>query len=376
MKLIRIGELIELNNEKNISGKLTKTDVVGMTITKEIIPTKANLNNSDLNKFIIIRPNDFVYNPRTHGKRIGLGFNDTNKSFLISWNNISFRVKKTKLEEINPIFLFMWFNRNEWDRNATFNSWGSSTEVFSWEEMCDMKIPLPNIKIQNKYVSIYKAMQDNLKVYQSKLNDLEITYTGYIEDLRKKYESKKINKYIELVTDSNTNLQYKLNDVMGISNEKIIIPTKANASKNDLSKFTIIKPNDFIYNPRNGVAIGLNRTKNNYIISWNNTAFRIKNEYTDKLNPRYLMMFFKRKEWNRRVRFDSWGSSTEIYSFSDLGETKVPIPSMEIQESVSNILDIYYKRKEYIEKVISIINKICPILVKGAIQEGEKEKNE
>lgn len=376
MELIRLGDYIQPVDSRNIDEKYDKSFVRGISTKKEFIETKANLNGVSLKGYKVVQQECFAYVSDTsrRGDKMSLAYNDSKSIILVSSISTVFKIINKNV--INPLFLYMFFKRSEFDRYARFNSWGSARETFDWNDFCDIKIELPSIEIQNKYVSIYKAMQDNLKVYQSKLNDLEITYTGYIEDLRKKYESKKINKYIELVTDSNTNLQYKLNDVMGISNEKIIIPTKANASKNDLSKFTIIKPNDFIYNPRNGVAIGLNRTKNNYIISWNNTAFRIKNEYTDKLNPRYLMMFFKRKEWNRRVRFDSWGSSTEIYSFSDLGETKVPIPSMEIQESVSNILDIYYKRKEYIEKVISIINKICPILVKGAIQEGEKEKNE
>jgi len=64
-----------------------------MTITKEIIPTKADVSNTDLSKFLVVHPGEFVFNPRTHGKKIGFGYNDTDSTFIISWNNIAFRIK-------------------------------------------------------------------------------------------------------------------------------------------------------------------------------------------------------------------------------------------------------------------------------------------
>ena len=92
----RIGELIELTTEINSKGIYGPDDVRGMTITKQIIPTKADVTSTDLRKFLVIHPKEFVFNPRTHGKHIGFGFNDANESFIISWNNIGFRVKKNK----------------------------------------------------------------------------------------------------------------------------------------------------------------------------------------------------------------------------------------------------------------------------------------
>ena len=92
-----------------------------MTITKEVIPTKADLVNSDLSKFKVVKPNEFIYNPRTHGKKIGLGFNSTLNPFITSWNNTAFKVSDNLLI---PEYLFMLFCRDEWDRNACFRSWG------------------------------------------------------------------------------------------------------------------------------------------------------------------------------------------------------------------------------------------------------------
>lgn len=126
-----LGQLLELTTETNESLQYGADDVRGMTITKQIIPTKANVDATDLRKFLVVHPNEFVYNPRTHGAKIGFGFNDAEDSFLISWNNIAFRVKPEMQTIVLPEYLFLHFNRGEWDREACFRSWGSSTEVFS-----------------------------------------------------------------------------------------------------------------------------------------------------------------------------------------------------------------------------------------------------
>lgn len=141
-----LGDYIEEVDERNTEGKYSVEDVRGMTITKEVIPTKADLKNSDLSNFKVVQPLEFIYNPRTHGKKIRLGFNVTSKPFIISWNNIAFKV--TAIDTLLPEYLFMLFCRSEWDRNACFRSWGSSTEVFSWSALCETIIPLRPLEVQ------------------------------------------------------------------------------------------------------------------------------------------------------------------------------------------------------------------------------------
>ena len=69
MKKYKLGELIELVEETNSDELFGPDDVRGMTITKEIIPTKADVANTDLRKFLVVHPDEFVFNPRTHGKK-------------------------------------------------------------------------------------------------------------------------------------------------------------------------------------------------------------------------------------------------------------------------------------------------------------------
>lgn len=77
-----IGQLVELTTETNENNFYGPEDVKGMTITKEIIPTKANISTTDLTKFLVIHPGEFVFNPRTHGKHIGFGYNATPRAIL------------------------------------------------------------------------------------------------------------------------------------------------------------------------------------------------------------------------------------------------------------------------------------------------------
>lgn len=223
----KIGELIELVEETNSNGIYGPNDVRGITITKEIVPTKADVSSTDLRNFIVVHPQEFVYNPRTHGKKIGFGFNDSPKNFLISWNNIAFRVKPEAQDIVLPTYLFMHFNREEWDREACFNSWGSSTEVFSWDAICDMSLILPDISTQQKYVDVYLGLQKNLATYQSKIDDLKLVCDGYIEELRRNIKSQEIGQYIEQCYERNTNNTFTYEHLRGISTDKTFIDTKA-----------------------------------------------------------------------------------------------------------------------------------------------------
>ena len=166
----KLGDLLEQITETNSDLKYGLDDIVGVTINKEMIPTIANLNNTDLSKFNIIRKHDFIYNPRTHGKKIGLGYNKENRNFISTWNNNSFRIKNDKKNIINPDYLYLYFCGDNWDKEACFNAWGSSTVVLLWENFCNMTIDLPDINIQNKIVEQYNIIIDRIKVL-NELND-------------------------------------------------------------------------------------------------------------------------------------------------------------------------------------------------------------
>lgn len=371
----KLGLLIELVLNTNSELLFTANDVRGMTITKEIIPTKANVLETDLSKFLIVNPNEFIYNPRTHGKKIGFGYNNTCKPFIISWNNIAFRIKPEMKDIISPDYLFLHFKRDEWDREACFCSWGSSTEIFSWDTLCDMEIELPPLPIQQKYVDIYKAMVENQQTYEHGLDDLKLVCDAYIEDLRRKIPCEEIGPYIQEIDNKNTDLELGLENVRGISIDKKFIPTKANMDGVPLKGYKIVAQKHFAYVPvtsRNGdkISFAHNYSNDPYLVSSTYTTFYCYN--SEKLLPEYLCIFFNKNIFDEYARYNSWGSAREIFLLEDLKKYKIPIPDTKIQQSIVNIYNAYNQRKEINEKLKAQIKEICPILIKGSIEEAKR----
>ena len=373
----RLGELIEQTVIVNGDLYYGPNDVRGMTITKEIIRTKANLNGTDLSNFLVVRPKEFVYNPRTHGKKIGLGYNDSKDSFLISWNNTAFRIKQNKENVLLSKYLFMHFNRSEWDRSACFNSWGSSTEVFSWDALCDMIVELPDVPTQQKYVDIYDAMCANQKAYEKGLDDLKLTCDAYIEELRRKMPCEKIGLYISQSDKRNESGKLTVDDVKGVSIQKEFIETKADMTGVSLNPYLQVSRNSFAYVPvtsRNGdkITIALNSTNDTYLVSSSYIVFRPKDD--SKLDSDYLMLFFVRSEFDRYARFNSWGSAGEAFDWNALCDYKIPIPDITTQKNIAEIYKAFNIRKNLNEKLKQQIKNICPILIKGAIEEGKSKR--
>ncbi len=374
-KTYKLGELIELSDERNSELKFGADDVRGMTIEKTVIPTKANMDGTDLANFIIVQPNEFIYNPRTHGKRIGLGFNDTDKPFLISWNNYAFRIKESAKKIINARYLFMNYNRPEWDRRACRDSWGTSTEVFSWDSMCDMEITLPDLKIQEKYVEIYETLVENQKSYERGLDDLKLTCDAYIEELQRKMPCEKIGKYINEVNVKNIENKFGIESIRGISIKKEFTDTKADTNDLSTTNYKIVCNDQFAFNPNTArmgekICVAYNNSEENYLVSAIYPVFEVIQK--NILCAEYLMMFFLRSEFDRYVRFNSWGSARETFDFPDMCEVMIPIPPMEIQHSIVDVFKVYNERKTINEKLKLQIKDICPILIKGSLEDAKE----
>ena len=367
LKTYKLGELIELVEETNSEGKYGPADVRGMTITKEIIPTKANVADTDLRKFFVVRPDEFVFNPRTHGKKIGFGYNNTPSNFIISWNNVAFRVKDEARQLVIPTYLFLHFNREEWDREACFRSWGSSTEVFSWDALCDMNITLPPIEQQRKYVDVYLALQNNLAAYQSKVNELKLVCDGYIEELRRKLPLQKIGPLI--VESSQKNSDNIIKEVRSVAVTKEFRLTNAKVNKNELSNYLVVQPGEIAFVQTTGnekvLAYAYNDFEFPVVVSSVDKVFRSKDERV--LDLQFLSLFLSRKEFDRYARFNSWGSAREVFTMDDMNDVAIPIPDISVQQEIVNIHKCYIERQRIAAQLKEQLNRLCPILIKGSL---------
>ena len=144
-----------------------------------------------------------------------------------------------------------------------------------------------------------------------------------------------------------------------------------------LKSYAVVKPNEFSYvtvTSRNGEKISLARNDSDeiYICSSSYIVFRVNN--TEELMPEYLSMLFERSEFNRYSRFNSWGSARETFDWDEMCDVRIPIPDIEIQHDIVNIFEAYNTRKEINEKLKAQIKDICPILIKGSLEEAGKIK--
>ena len=368
----KLGELIELVDERNFDNLFGADSVVGLGTQKEIISTKADLDGVNLTSYKLFPPKSFAYVPDTsrRGDKISLAHNTEDKIFLVSSISVVFKVGREKI--LSPDYLFMYFNRLEFDRYARFHSWGSARESFSWAEMCEMEINLPPLFVQKKFVAVYNALLENKKVYEHGLDNLKLVCDGYIENLRRNMPREKIGNYIELSDERNADNFYTAEDVRGISIDKKFIPTKADMEGVSLKNYFLVKPEAFAFVPvtsRNGgkISIAQNDSGENFICS---TAYVVFSTNAEKLLPQYLMLFFNRSEFDRYARFHSWGSAREVFTWKDMCEVEIPIPEIKIQRSIAAIYEVLRTRKKILERLKTQIKNICPILIKGSLDEG------
>lgn len=362
--MVRLGDLIELCDERNSEGKYGIDDVRGMTISKEIISTKADIKDTDLSKFYIVYPNEFIYNPRTHGKKIGLGFNNSLKPILISWNNTAFKVKD--IEKVEPTYLYMIFNREEWDREACYNSWGSSTVVFAWEDLCNMKIPLPSIETQKELVAVYNGLKELAEENEKLLEPLEESCQAFIVDCKKKYPMKRLGDMIEI--DEKINFDNRDLEFLGINKDKVFMSSVATTDGLDKSKYKVITKGKFVFSGMQTgrdicIRFGLYNVSVDGLVSPAYTTYSVTDT---NILPEFIMMNFKRSEMDRLGWFLSDSSVRSNLDFDRFHEIQIPLPPLEIQQKIVDLYNCYEECKRISTVAREKIKNLCPALVQKA----------
>lgn len=361
----KLGQLLRLEDERNSNNDYTLDDVKGISIQKIFIETKANMEGVSLNPYILVKPDFFAYVTVTsrNGEKITIAHNTTEKTYIVSSSYVVFSVAKKDV--LNSDYLFMYFNRPEFDRFARINSWGSARETFNWEDLCDIDIELPDLPTQQKYVDIHNAMVANQQAYERGLEDLKLVCDGYIEDLRRKMPCEKIGDFIAQSKEKNTDGSITLEQGINID-KKFITPQRSNSNLNGRQ---IVRTGQISYctqlNNEN-VAVAL-RTGPDCVVSAVYDVIYILDE--TKLLPEYLMMWLSRSEFGRYVYWASQGTSYEFLSYENLAGYQIPVPNIGVQSNIVKIYNSYIQRKEINEKLKAQIKDICPILIKGSLED-------
>ena len=173
MEYKRLGDYIREVNVRNLDLKVT--NLLGVSISKEFMPSIANTIGTDMSTYKIVGRRQFAYGPVTsrNGDKVSIALLDDYDNAIISQAYTVFEV--IDHEQLLPEYLMMWFRRPEFDRYARFHSHGSAREIFDWDELCDVMLPIPSITRQREIVSEYETLTNRIRLNNQMIQHLEAT---------------------------------------------------------------------------------------------------------------------------------------------------------------------------------------------------------
>jgi len=363
----KIGQLIEIVDERNSYGI---KDFYGININKEFMPTAANTEGLDESNYKVVRKNRYVFSGMQTGRdeciRISMYLKD--EPIIVSPAYTTFEVVATNI--IEPTYFFMMFLSKEKDRLGWFYSDGSIRSNLDWDRFCDIELELPDLPTQQKYVDIYKAVVANQRSYERGLEDLKLTFDALIDDIKNRASYKPVYELLREVDERNSG--NKIKEVHGINITKQFMPSVADINGVDLKKYKLVNKNQFAFSGMQTgrdecIRIALNKNDEPIIISPAYAVFECKDE---TILEEYIMMWFSRKESDRRGWFMSDSSIRSNLDLDRFYETQIPIPDEKTQKAIVDIFDVYTDRRNINEQLKAQIKDICPILIRGSLEEG------
>jgi type I restriction enzyme S subunit len=371
----RLGDYIHLVDSRNNESAIGTDRLLGININKEFMPSVANVSGTDLSRYKIISKGRFVYSAMQTGRDecIRVALFDQESPAIISPAYLTFEVDQ---EQVFPEYLMMWFKRPESDRYGWFISDSSVRASLDWDRFCDIQIPLPSIDEQRKYVALYKSLQKNQQSYQGTLDDLQLICDTFMDAMKDRYAHQKLKLYIRQSDERNQDLS--CDNLRAISVSKKFMETKSDKTKLNLANFKTITPRQFGYvtvTSRNGDKISIALSEEEIcIVSSTYCVFEVIDK--SALLPEFLFLWFKRAEFDRYARYHSWGSARETFDWSDMCNVKLPIPPLEVQESIVAIHHTLETRKRLNTEIKEQLQNLCPILMRSVVEKLAAEEND
>lgn len=353
---VRLGDYITQRREKNSGLSLP---IRGVTSDGFIPPKQLDANTMLYNVFY---KKDFVFNPaRMELNSIALNA-DYEKAICSSLYEIFYVNKPDKLL---PEYLNLYIKRGEFARYCWYDAIGSARNYFRVANMQDIRIPLPSLEVQRELVDTYTGLQRLAEDNEALIAPLIEACQAFIVDCQKKYPMVKLGDYIKECDERNTEGKYSEKDCVGVNIDKELNPMRGNLESKKFELFKLVFHGYFVYNPRGSrkLGLGFNGSSNIYITTFNNVTFQVT---SSALKSEYLYILLSRKEFDRNAEFRSWGSSTEVFSWSALCETIIPLPPLEVQESIVNLYHCIEEARKIAREARAQLQNLCPALIQYA----------
>jgi type I restriction enzyme S subunit len=369
--LVRLGDYIEEVLLK--VGENNQIEISGINLEKGFIPTVADMNGIDKSKYKLVPSNCFACNLMHIGRdvKIPIAYNISDETIAVSPAYYIFKIKENKKNNILGYYLEMLLTRNEFGRLAWFHTDSSIRGNLLISELNEILIPLPDIDIQQELVDTYNGLKALAEHNEALIKLLTEACQAYIVDCKKKYPKVELIEYIHEINDQNYKGEYVLEDVRGVSIQKKFIDTKANMDEVPLNKYKIVKDEMFAFNvntARMGEKFAIALCKDDiYLVSTIYGVFEIKDKSI--LLPEYLYIIFNRDDFDRYVRFNSWGSARETFTYSELCQVYIPLPPIEVQQAIVDIYNCSEAAKNIANEAREKMTILCPALVQKALHE-------
>ena len=371
---IRLGDYIIRSTQNNRDLKYGVELISGVTSQGVFAIPKGDPIDVNLKPYKIVNNGAFVYNPT----RLDLGSIAYRADGLciVSHLYMVFYLTEEGKRIIDPTWLYIYFRRNEFLREVTFRNFGSQRPEFNFEDMSDIIIPLPNLPTQQKYVDVYNAMVANQQACERGLEDLKLTCDALIDKVKHTATKKTIRKLLVEVDNRNNN--GAVTNVQGINITKQFMPSIADIAEVDLKKYKLVQNGQFAFSGMQTgrdecIRIALYNEDIPTIISPAYTVFETKDE---SVIPEYIMIWFSRAETDRRGWFMSDSSIRTNLDLDRFYEIEVPIPDEKMQQAIVDIYTVYTLRRNTNEQLKKQIKDICPILIRGSLEDGGEPNGE
>lgn len=168
----RLGDYIREVNVRN--RELEVKTLVGLTIDKAFIPSVANVIGTDLSNYKIIQKEQFACSLMQVSRdgKMPVAMFEEDQAIMSPAYPMFEVIDKTVLL---PQYLMMWFSRSEFDREASYYAVGGVRGSLTWEDFCNMRLPIPFIERQREIVAEYETLTRRIRLNEQMIQHLEDT---------------------------------------------------------------------------------------------------------------------------------------------------------------------------------------------------------
>lgn len=360
----RLGDYIGQRTLRNSDLQYGADLIEGVNNSGVFCRPKACTDGINLSPYKIVQHGDFVYNP----SRLNLGSlaYRTGKMCIVSHLYVVFYLTEYGKKHILPEYLLIFFRRNEFYRLVNYRNFGSQRPEFNFKKLSDIPIYIPSIEEQGKIVAAWKSLRAMKEQNEAMSEPLFALCRSRLQEMKKEYAAVEIGDYLSPIDERNRDLSIKLSQ--GISNEKYFQTPKQVAQNSTSDK--IVRRGQFAYNratTRNGEKISIAfREGEDCTVSSSYQVFFIND--INKINPLFLLMWFKRSEFDRYARYMSKGSAHEFFEYDEMCRVKIPLPPLAVQKALVDIYCCAAEAKRIAEEADRLSREICPALLQHAVR--------